>query len=189
MLPVPFDGSYWVVPGKLLAGQYPGALLADGARRKLGRLIDCGVRHVINLMEPAEPDHCGKYAAPYADILGHLAAERGLDVTWERYAIRDLGTPPIERMVSILDAIDAAIGSGKPVYVHCRGGIGRTGTVIGCFLMRHRMAEKHTVLDSIRTLRRHEPIAYRDSPETEAQRKMVRNWRESRQGLNNITSF
>ena len=40
-------------------------------------------------------------------------------------------------MASILDAIDAALDGGKTVYVHCWGGVGRTGTVVGCWLVRH----------------------------------------------------
>jgi protein-tyrosine phosphatase len=37
-----------------------------------------------------------------------------------------------ELMTTILDAIDESMTAGKPVYVHCWGGMGRTGTVIGC---------------------------------------------------------
>ena len=40
----------------------------------------------------------------------------------------------------ILDEIDGAILNGKTVYVHCLGGIGRTGTVVGCYLVRHGIA-------------------------------------------------
>ena len=43
-------------------------------------------------------------------------------------------------MRSILDAIDAAVSQGRRVYVHCRAGIGRTGTVVGCYLVRHGMS-------------------------------------------------
>ena len=34
-------------------------------------------------------------------------------------------------------AVDDALGEGRTVYVHCWGGIGRTGTVVGCWLVRH----------------------------------------------------
>lgn len=44
-------------------------------------------------------------------------------------------TPTVDQMRAILDAIDRAAGS--IVYVHCWGGHGRTGTVAGCYLVRH----------------------------------------------------
>ena len=40
-------------------------------------------------------------------------------------------------MTRILDDVDAALADGGAVYVHCWGGIGRTGTVVGCWLVRH----------------------------------------------------
>lgn len=51
---VPFGRSYWVVPGKLLAGFYPRSLDPKEAHMKLKSLLDHGIRHVINLMEPNE---------------------------------------------------------------------------------------------------------------------------------------
>ena len=37
----------------------------------------------------------------------------------------------------MLDAIDDQLENGGNVYVHCWGGKGRTGTVVGCWLIRH----------------------------------------------------
>jgi hypothetical protein len=50
MMRVPFDKSYWVVPGKFLAGCYPGAMHSDEQERKLKALLDAGIRCIINLM-------------------------------------------------------------------------------------------------------------------------------------------
>ena len=41
-------------------------------------------------------------------------------------------------MREILDCLDDALRSGRKVYVHCRAGIGRTGTVVGCLLVETR---------------------------------------------------
>ena len=57
-------------------------------------------------------------------------------------------------MVSILDAIDDSVKVGKPVYVHCWGGVGRTGMVIGCWLLRHGLAKSSDVLDMLMRLRK-----------------------------------
>ena len=37
-MPLPFERSYWVIPGKLLAGEYPAAADPDEAYRKLDGL-------------------------------------------------------------------------------------------------------------------------------------------------------
>ena len=50
-----------------------------------------------------------------------------------------------QQTAGILDAIDKALEDGKNVYVHCWGGIGRDGTVVGCWLVRHVMTGRSTV--------------------------------------------
>jgi protein-tyrosine phosphatase len=47
-----------------------------------------------------------------------------------RIPVRDVDIPSPDTMRSILDAIDSAIDRCQPVYVHCWGGRGRTGTVV-----------------------------------------------------------
>jgi protein-tyrosine phosphatase len=64
------------------------------------------------------------------------------------------------------------------VYVHCWGGIGRTGTVVGCWLMRHGLDEGDPV-GRIARLRRDMEDA-RPSPETPAQRAMITSWKRGR---------
>jgi protein-tyrosine phosphatase len=80
-------------------------------------------------------------------------------------------------MKQILDEIDAQLAAGRPVYVHCWGGKGRTGTVIGCYLIRHHLATRDTVFDRIAWLRR-DIRPYQISPETEEQYEFVRSWCE-----------
>lgn len=172
----PFPRSYWVVPGRLLAGYYPGAADEAAARQKLAALLDCGIRVVLNLMEPGETDWCGQPFSPYTPLLDALAAERGVEVQCLRLPIRDAGVPSPEEMRAILDAIDTTLAADLPVYVHCWGGKGRTGTVIGCYLARHGIAVGDAALREIQRLRRHEARASERSPETEEQRRFVREW-------------
>jgi hypothetical protein len=50
----PDPNTYWVVAGKLLAGEYPGARDPEEARRRLRRFLAAGVRHFIDLTEVDE---------------------------------------------------------------------------------------------------------------------------------------
>ena len=63
------------------------------------------------------------------------------------------------------------------MYVHCYGGIGRTGTVVGCWLRRQGLPGQEA-LDLIERLRRDTPDGWKPSPETSEQRRFVLDWEE-----------
>ncbi|MFO7839008.1 MAG: protein-tyrosine phosphatase family protein [Desulfosalsimonadaceae bacterium] len=173
---VPFSRSYWVIPGLFLAGEYPGAAQPEAAREKLGRLLDAGVRQIINLMEPHETNFSGNVFVPYEDILHELARQRNISAGVRRFSIPDMRTPGPGKMRQILDTIDSRLARQIPVYVHCLGGLGRTGTVVGCFLLRRGMAHAEDVLEQITRLRSNEPLAHLPSPEAGIQREFIRRW-------------
>ena len=170
----PATSSYWVWPGFLLAGAYPGD--ADPAKhaQKVEALVNAGIRIFVNLMEEHETNYSGEPFAPYQGLAGQFWPE----VVCVRHPIRDLAVPTVPQMADILDAIDDAVEVGKPVYVHCWGGVGRTGTVVGCWLLRHHLAEPPDVLDVLMQLRRQDQERrHRSSPETGEQRQFVQQWR------------
>ena len=177
MIQTPFPRSYWVQPGQFLAGYYPGDQTKEAALNKIGALLDAGIRCVINLVEEDERGAGGKPLRSYAALLTDEAQDRQIDLTYLRISIPDVSVPSAETMQSILDAIDAAINRGQPVYVHCWGGRGRTGTVVGCYLVRHEIETGEGALTAINRLRRDDPGG-KQSPETDAQRDMVRHWEE-----------
>lgn len=166
----PIPDSYWVVPGRLLAGEYPGARDPEEARLKLRLLLDAGVGVFLDLTEE------GEYGLkPYVSLAKQEAAHLGREVVHQRMPIRDQDTPSIEEMNEILDAIDAALEEGRTVYLHCWGGIGRTGTVVGCYLVRHGLNGRQS-LDQIESLRAGTPDGWRRSPENDEQEAMVLGW-------------
>jgi hypothetical protein len=171
---LPFERSYWVIPGLFLAGHFPGDKRPDVAETKIRNLVACGVRRIINLMEETEVDHDGDPFTDYQSVFHRLTGTAGATV---RYPIRDLDVPPRPLLSAILDDIDASVARGEPVYVHCWGGVGRTGTTVGAHLIRHGRAAGETVLEVVAELRRNDPKAFRQSPETAAQRALVQSWR------------
>jgi len=64
----------------------------------------------------------------------------------------------------------------KIVYVHCLGGIGRTGTVVGCYLVRHGLPGEEA-LEHLQNLRKETPDWWFQSPESSAQKNMILDWK------------
>ena len=164
----PIPACYWVRPGRLLAGEYPAGHDGVSAGERLRRLREAGVTFFLDLTEDGELD-------PYVDLL-----ERN-DVPLEhrRLAIADFCAPSETEMASILDALDEALADGHVVYLHCRGGLGRTGTVVGCHLVRHG-ASPDEALARIEAWVRESRRAHRSSPETPEQRALVCGWQPGR---------
>ena len=162
---VPIRDSYRVGEG-LLAGAYPGSSDPGEAARRVRAFARHGITLFVDLTHPGDP------LEPYDGLLGGAA-------TRVSHPIVDFGTTTIPRMARILDDVDASIQNGGSVYVHCWGGIGRTGTVVGCWLMRHGLDGGDPV-ERIAGLRRDVSDASVASPQTSAQRAMVRAWKRGR---------
>lgn len=173
----PFARSYWVVPDKLLAGCYPGSRDHLEASQRLDGLLMCGVRYVVNLMEEQETNYYGDGFLPYENSLIGKGNKLGVEVQCVRFPIPDMNVPSKKQMIKILDAVDEAIERDTPVYVHCWGGLGRTGTVVGCYLARHGIASGKDCLTKINELRRNDPTVQLSSPQTRQQAEMVLTWR------------
>ena len=168
---VPLVNSYWVVPGRFLAGEHPGEVGKQTAPERLTALLSAGIRTFIDLTEEREADG-------YAFILRGLAEERGLEVTYLRIPIPDRGVPPAWTLRCILEVIDRSMRDERAAYVHCFAGIGRTGTVVGCHLRRHARAAPGAVVAGIAALRQGMIIGREASPHTPEQVQVVENWKE-----------
>jgi protein-tyrosine phosphatase len=99
-------------------------------------------------------------------------------VLHRRFPIRDHGIPrePAE-MIEILDFIHEAVRSQRPLYVHCHAGIGRTGTVAGCWLVEQGLPGERA-LDELNRLWQQSERSQRwpRVPETPEQIEYVRGW-------------
>ena len=170
----PIPGSYWVVPGQFLAGQYPLARLGDDSRNDqiLAAFLEAGFDVFIDLTRPGE-------LPPYLPALEQQARRYNVTVHHHRFVIEDRGLPAPEQMKSLLDIIDGALAAGKKVYLHCWGGIGRTGTTVGCWLVRHGLTGE-AALRRLNELYRtsEQGHIFSHSPETEAQVRFILDYQE-----------
>jgi hypothetical protein len=166
----PWPNTYWVEPGILLAGEYPGDQDEWYAEEKLGRLLDVGVRTFIDLTAADE-------LIGYDTLLHELAARRGVEVRYERRSICDMSVPAEPAvMVRILDLIDEARSAGRTTFVHCWGGIGRTGTVVGCHLVRRGLSGEDALVRVAELFAAMAKAPLHNSPQTFEQCEWVRSW-------------
>ncbi|KAG9032249.1 hypothetical protein FRB95_001645 [Tulasnella sp. JGI-2019a] len=151
----PLPNSYWATP-LLLASEYPGDYRKEVAAMKLTALLDVGVRDFYDLTEAWE-------LLPYSQILQGIATERGWRyeeygavgeaepsgaaneekvVRYGRFSIQDGGLPDRPTLHGVLQAIQDSASRGRKAVVHCFGGIGRTGTIVGCWLVQSRSVQQ-----------------------------------------------
>ena len=153
-----------------MAGSYPGSLYSEDARPKLRSLLDAGITTFIDLTEAGELE-------PYSAVLADEAGWLGKAATHVRFPIPDMTPPEPEIMVRVLDAVNGALEAGEVVYVHCMIGMGRTGAVVGCWLVRGGLSGK-AALEEMGRMRDGLIGGPMGSPYTEEQRQLVRDWRE-----------
>ena len=166
----PISESYWVEPGRLLAGEYPGSHDEEQARKRIDAFIQAGFYTFIDLTEPNE-------LSPYVNILKDQARAHHTDIKYQHFPIRDAGLPSREQMRSILDMMDAELQAGRKIYLHCWGGIGRTGTTVGCYLVRGGKTGEEA-LSQLAEWWKSVPKSFyhQHSPETYEQTNFIRNW-------------
>jgi protein-tyrosine phosphatase len=165
MLQKPIENCYWVGPGKFIAGEYPRDKSEESSLLKINSFIHSGVTAFIDLTEENEG------LLSYSHLLG--------SASHQRFPILDVSTPDsTNQTTEILDAIDSHILQGGMVYLHCWGGVGRTGVIVGCWLERHGF-KGEAALDRLRKLWHDCPkSANRKSPETTQQEQYIVCWQE-----------
>jgi ADP-ribosylglycohydrolase len=163
----PLPNSYWVLPGELLAGEYPGGATPEATRARLQRLLAAGIECFVDLTQPGE-------VAPYPPYETELPA----GIEYLRAPLTDHAVPKGRaQMAAILEALSRALSSGRPVYLHCRAGIGRTGMVAGCLLVERGMAGGEALAELNRVWRQSARASQWPSvPETPQQIRYVRKW-------------
>jgi hypothetical protein len=106
--------------------------------------------HLATGPAPMSYDYLDGLKAAGIDVIMNLCAEfcdlhdiqsaHGFEVYY--LPIEDEETPQLQALNEALDWLDEAIYLDKKVYVHCRHGIGRTGTVISAYLLRRGLGSK-----------------------------------------------
>jgi hypothetical protein len=110
--PRPNGNTYWVVPLKFLAGEYPGDEDPVKARKKIKQFLAAGIRHFIDLTEPDDK------MVPYAAILSEEARNSGITTTHQRFPIVDTACPAIQS-TWLRSSSRSMVGSGREARSTC----------------------------------------------------------------------
>jgi atypical dual specificity phosphatase len=121
----------WLVEQKLAALSYPES---EDAFTLLWKL---GIRAMINLSE--EP------------LLGEILRKVG--ILTEHIPVVDFTAPTLHQVEQALAMIDFCLDREMPVAVHCIAGLGRTGTILACYLVGQGISAE----EAITTIRQWRP--------------------------------
>ena len=163
----PLNQSFYI-GRNIFAGEYPGDKYETKAKIKIPQMIHFGVRHFIDLTEEGE-------LRPYAHLLP-------AGTTYKRFPIHDCNVPrSIDDVYRLIDQIRVLSNRDDGyVYVHCWGGVGRTGTIVACLLAEDM--ESPTFEKAMQSLRYHfsqmPKASHRVTPDTRDQQMFIKEYVE-----------
>lgn len=175
----PLYQSYYLNTRNIFAGEYPGDKYGEKAEKKIKQMLHFGVRHFIDLTEEGE-------LRPYSHLLPEYC-------TYTRFPIRDVDVPAsVESVGRLIDHIhELSKRKDGYVYIHCWGGVGRTGTIVGCYLVEEvmefiydRLSSKEEWMEAVMGRLREcfsqmPKSSHRVTPETKEQEAFIRKYIES----------
>ncbi|MCB1216936.1 dual specificity protein phosphatase family protein [bacterium] len=117
-------GFEWIIKSRLAASAMPG--LMGPIEDDVDFFGSIGIITVVTLTE--------KPVSPSLERFGFKSIH---------YPIPDMGAPRLDETLRLCNALIHDMDNGKPVLVHCKGGLGRTGTIICAVLIcRGKSAEQ-----------------------------------------------
>jgi len=134
------DNFSWLIAEKLAGSAIPTSF------DEIKWVLDEGVKSIVTIRE--EP----------------LDEDWIKDVNYLHIHSNDMGVPEFDDLTRAVDFVHERITNNEPVMVHCLAGLGRTGTILACYLIKY---QKLSADDSIQKVRISRPGSVQSFPQEE----------------------
>ena len=134
------DNFSWLIAEKLAGSAIPTSF------EEIKWILDEGVKSIVTIREESLDEDWIK------------------DVNYLHIHSNDMGVPEFDDLTRAVDFIHERITNNEPVMVHCLAGLGRTGTILACYLIKY---QKLSADDSIQKVRESRPGSIQSFPQEE----------------------
>ena len=134
------DNFSWLLEGKLAGSAIPTSF------DEVQWVMEQGIKSIVTIREEA------------------LEFPLPAEMKYLHVHSNDMGVPEFEDLIKTVDFIHQRITNNEPVMVHCLAGLGRTGTILACYLIKY---QKLSADDSIQKVRESRPGSIQSFPQEE----------------------
>ena len=124
------DNFSWIIEEKLAGSAIP------TSKEEIDWIKQEGVKSIVTIRDEPLEDEWIK------------------DINYLHVNSNDMGVPEFNDLVFAIDFIRRRIEENKPVMVHCLAGLGRTGTLLACYLIKY---ENMSADDAVQKVREERP--------------------------------